>query len=188
MLLSQGAEISRANIHVSELYAQLVNDTASSLSSVESEVELDERKISVNGKDEVSTDAKPPVENGVRNAKTCPKIANLMSEAVNGVNSTTAILPSGMTPAEESLHNLSAAITQRQQSENGPDSIESTGSSLPSLVDRISDAQSLVEKYRKMQQQKRYDCMLAITRPMKFVVGAAFLYQVQHNFQHKFEL
>ena len=161
MLLSQGAEISRANIHVSELYAQLeklVNDTAS-LSSVESEVELDEKKISVNGKEEnAATDAKPPVENGVRNAKTCPKIANLMSEAVNGANSTTATtIPSGMTPAEESLHNLSAAITQRQQSENGPDSIESTGSSLPSLVDRISDAQGLVEKYRKMQQQKRYD-------------------------------
>ena len=155
MLLSQGAEISRANIHVSELYAQLeklVNDTAS-LSSVESEVELDEKKISMNGKEE--NDAQPPVENGVRNAKTCPKIANLMSEAVNGANSTTTTIPSGMTPAEESLHNLSAAITQRQQSENGPESIESTGSSLPSLVDRISDAQSLVEKYRKMQQQQQ---------------------------------
>ena len=156
MLLSQGAEISRANIHVSELYAQLeklVNDTAS-LSSLESEVEVDDiRKVSVNG-EEPSADVKSPVENGVRNAKTCPKIATLMSEATNGVSATTPpAYP--MTAAEESLQNLSAAITQRQQSENGPESIESTGSSLPSLVDRISEAQSLVEKYRKMQQQKR---------------------------------
>ena len=80
-----------------------------------------------------------------------------MSEAVNGASATTTAIPAAfpMTAAEESLHNLSAAITQRQQSENGPESIESTGSSLPSLVDRISDAQSLVEKYRKMQQQQQ---------------------------------
>ena len=171
MLLSQGAEISRANIHVSELYAQLeklVNDTAS-LSSVESELEVDDKKISVmNGGEAAAAETKPVVvENGVRNAKTCPKIATLMSEAENNgasattttTTTTTTILPAAafpMTAAEESLHNLSAAITQRQQSENGPESIESTGSSLPSLVDRISDAQSLVEKYRKMQQQKRY--------------------------------
>ena len=168
MLLSQGAEISRANIHVSELYAQLeklVNDTAS-LSSVESELEVDEKKISVmNGGEAAAAETKPViVENGVRNAKTCPKIATLMSEAENNgasaTTTTTTIIPAAafpMTAAEESLHNLSAAITQRQQSENGPESIESTGSSLPSLVDRISDAQSLVEKYRKMQlqQQKR---------------------------------
>ena len=106
--------------------------------------------------EEAKADVRPVVENGVRNAKTCPKIATLMSEA----SATTTTTPSvstafPMTAAEESLHNLSAAITQRQQSENGPESIESTGSSLPSLVDRISDAQSLVEKYRKMQQQKR---------------------------------
>ena len=56
---SQGAEISRANIHVAELYAQLeklVTDTAS-LSSVESEADANE-----------VDEAVPPVrpmENGV---------------------------------------------------------------------------------------------------------------------------
>ena len=67
MLLSQGAEISRANIHVSELYAQLeklVNDTAS-LSSVESELDVDDKKISLNGEEAADANVKP-VENGVR--------------------------------------------------------------------------------------------------------------------------
>ena len=71
--------------------------------------------------EEAKADVRPVVENGVRNAKTCPKIATLMSEA----SATTTTTPSvstafPMTAAEESLHNLSAAITQRQQSENGP--------------------------------------------------------------------
>ena len=81
-----------------------------------------------------------------------PKLLEL-----NGVkdDGAPASLPFPMTAAEESLRNLSAAITQRQQSENGPESFESTGSSLPSLVDRISDVQGLVEKYRRMQHQKR---------------------------------
>ena len=52
----------------------------------------------------------------------------------------------------ESLQNLSLAIIQRQQSENGMESMASSNGSLPSLVDKISDVQSLVDKLVTKQQ------------------------------------
>lgn len=150
MLLSQGAEISRANIHVSELYAQLerimTDAAASSLSSEEGDHEPN------------NIDYFAPLTNGDHMSKSVDRSempAEIMMPRSNSQFLVSAPLTDTDFPVSESLQNLSKAITQRQKSENGPESLESNGSSLPSLVDRITDVQGLVEKYRKMQQQNK---------------------------------
>ncbi|CAM6054119.1 unnamed protein product [Sphagnum tenellum] len=54
----------------------------------------------------------------------------------------------------ESLQNLSKAITHRQKSETGQESLASSSASLPSLVDRINDVQILIDKYMKEQERQ----------------------------------
>ena len=150
MLLSQGAEISRANIHVSELLAQMERivsgDAASIASSIEADVSAttNGKHNGENGKHSAADDiVVPPVP--------LPRSSSQFLVSVPVTSSTTET--SSDFPASESLQNLSRAIAQRQKSENGPESVESNGSSsLPSLVDRINEVQSLVERFSKMHQ------------------------------------
>ena len=187
MLLAQGAEISRANIHVSELYLQLeklIQDSVgfpfplASTSGPNSDIMVqsvpnnksfrttgetaafpgsscEDSSSLANSEPGVSKydhSQLPSLEKLPRSDSqflvSVPNDLNSMSKSMFGPSTNNG--NSGV--ISESLQNLSNAITQRQKSENGPDSLESSNSSLPSLVDKISDVQGLIEKYIKIRQ------------------------------------
>lgn len=180
MLLAQGAEISRANIHVSELYQQLEkliqdsvelprttsssgpnsdimvqsvpNNKSFSGSSFEDSSSLANSEPGGGCKD-IDHGQLPSLEKLPRsNSQFLVSVPNDLNNMSRSMFSTTAGNGNNPGAISESLQNLSNAITQRQKSENGPESLESSHSSLPSLVDKISDVQGLIEKYMKIKQ------------------------------------
>ena len=195
MLLAQGSEISRANIHVSELYLQLeklVQDSVGggmlppppAISGPNSDIMVQsvpnnksfrsgeafpgssfednsslansEPGGTTGGKEDHGQLQLPSLEKLPRsNSQFLVSVPNDLNNMSRSMFSTQAIANgnnSGAATISESLQNLSNAITQRQKSENGPESLESSHSSLPSLVDKISDVQGLIEKYMKIKQ------------------------------------
>ncbi len=168
MLLAQGAEISRATVHVSEMYSRLERlmaggDGGSSSSQVESDSRAnggssDEVMASVSSSDLGllrEDGAVPSAASSQFLVATKPPFAAESFSSSTGVTSESTGDDGGNdTPSSESLQNLSKAIAQRQRSENGHDSVEaSSNGSLPSLVERIHDVQTLIERLIK---EKRY--------------------------------
>ncbi len=173
MLLAQGAEISRANIHISELHSRLEralgpNVDLSSLSSLKIESQEDE-----SSKDEKTSSTDTAGVGGESPAAVGEGSELLCVEPFSRSNSqfliATATPSSSLTseqmanssyefPTSESLQNLSKAITHRQESENGqqlePNTSLPSSESLPSLVDRINEVQALLEKFMKLKNNR----------------------------------
>ncbi|XP_059090258.1 putative leucine-rich repeat-containing protein DDB_G0290503 [Tigriopus californicus] len=146
MLLSQGAEISRAHVHIAELHSRL--ERLVNGGSVEN---LSEH---INGKSTTSLeDSSCKSEDDILTSQEMlghSKVPRSQSQFLISVSNGNSLSRPDL-PISESLANLSQAITARQLSENGFDSVESNHSSLPALSDRISDVQNLIEKFVKVQ-------------------------------------
>ena len=163
MLLAQGAEISRANVTISELQAQLEK-----MLSTHAPGALTANKTTTAVRQESEEDAsmgadefQPPNHLLPRSQSQFLVSVNSNGSVTNGVMSeNTASCQEGQ--VSESLQNLASAISLRQNSENGQqnghDSMTSSLGSLPSLADRISDVQGLIERVlaaQKLSQQTR---------------------------------
>lgn len=145
MLLAQGAEISRANIHVAELYARLDKLLTDGPYSLTSQLDGEEAP------------SDPPANNGDSVNMPPPAFANFPRSNTQFLVPTSLAssdLLSNSDSVSESLQNLSHAIAQRQQLERGSDSLTSSNSSLPSLVDRINEVQGLIDKLVHQQAQQ----------------------------------
>lgn len=146
MLLSQGAEISRAHVHIAELHSRL--DRLVNGGSCENLSE------NINGKSTTSLeDSSFKSEEDILTSQEMlgsSKVPRSQSQFLISVSNGNSLSRPDL-PISESLANLSHAITARQLSENGFDSAESNHSSMPALADRISDVQNLIEKFVKLQ-------------------------------------
>ncbi len=176
MLLAQGAEISRAAVHVSELHSRLerlvVGGDSPSV-SFHATVASDSVPNGGDAAASSSVSSYSTAETGGGAASSSsfagfsePRSSSqflvpTLTESSAGISNAAGAGGSrdqeeGEKEEEESevgeggsesLQNLSEAIARRQRSENGHDSLaSSSATSLPSLVERIHDVQNLIEK------------------------------------------
>jgi len=135
MLLSQGAELSRASVHVSELHSRLERLLAADSSSPSSSIVQEESTATTT----TQTETREQTQQADFNATT--SLASTVDSSLEG---------------SDSLQNLSRAITQRQKSETAHELVdggqsESSQGSLPSLVERIHECSSMLDKLAKMR-------------------------------------
>ncbi len=152
MLLAQGAEISRANIHVSELYSRLEKGTLQPGALLLKSPQVEQENDAYDG-DRVTADDDGGIMavGGGSEDQFMDGFSRSNSEFLLAATHSSSTTNSSLEfPTSESLQNLSKAIAQRQQLENGQQQevafCSTNGSSLPSLVDKISEVQLLVDK------------------------------------------
>ena len=171
MLLAQGAEISRANVNISELQAQLERMLVANgqqPGSLTASTSSTNNKLTAQRSESVEDESMSLEELTLPRSQSQFLVSVPVSSGGNGIMTSSLVGAAATTgdaaPISESLQNLASAISKRQNSENGEKNEEessmasmASNGSLPSLADRISDVQVLMERVlasQKTMQQR----------------------------------